>query len=831
MELFSCLLLLLPLLACKVQGEREPMRRSPVPVLRKPIGSAGTGCYFIVLVDKTSEEEMQRLIATVSKYAEGYRIYSTLRKVTKAFTAKLTPYALELVRRMPGVDYVEEEGLAVGTQSIPEWHLDRLDQVPPTLDHAYWPIGDGRGVDVYILDSGIHYEHEEFEFRAKYAGRDPTDDYNIANFAEDERPERQYGRDCHGHGTHVASLCGGRTYGAAKKVNLYSVRVLGCNNAGPWSVVLEGIDHVVEMVERTGRPSVLSMSFGGDRYFVVDNAITRAIDRTTGIHVVVAAGNGGNDACGKSPAANNRAITVGGTRQGDGLYRLGPGTNFGSCVDIFAPGERVLGADFVCDNCSRHFSGTSMSTPLVSGLAAILLSKQPLLTASELKERIVEMSLRNAIDYTGMPDQFKDVTPNRLATIPGSCGEKESRFGRFVISSPNFPEPYPPNLDCRWEVGGIRGIRVSIHIDVLNLEPHYDSLRVFDGCCEDMDNLQRQLTGDLRNMNFSFNSTGNLVCIQLLTDGANSASGFNGTYTKFYAGTDLVVPNPTLPPPPVANRPPTDTQVTLLMSPRQARERIRTLMATGYMLTWISSYRLGPNMNPYFDFVATNSSLVDTISHVEIGHDDLNSTIQAMEARGYYVCLLIDRIRGRNPSEPSYSVIFKPRDPIFRTQVHLRDSYQDYVARLQANTAAGYRLLSQSSCAIRGQVEVASVFVQDRRIPLGLPAPSYPTQHVRNNMTFFDFTTTTLRLASQDFFPASVEVFMQGGEPRSFFSVIYEERDQDTYGNWFRWSLNTTAARDLIARETQHSWNVYLTVGYTYLGNTEHFVEFQRKNL
>ena len=108
---------------------------------------------------------------------------------------------------MPGVDYVEEEGLAVGTQSIPEWHLDRLDQVPPTLDHAYWPIGDGRGVDVYILDSGIHYEHEEFEFRAKYAGRDPTDDYNIANFAEDERPERQYGRDCHGHGTHVASLC------------------------------------------------------------------------------------------------------------------------------------------------------------------------------------------------------------------------------------------------------------------------------------------------------------------------------------------------------------------------------------------------------------------------------------------------------------------------------------------------------------------------------------------------------------------------------------------------------------------------------------------------
>ena len=316
---------------------------------------------------------------------------------------------------MPAVDYVEEEGFAVGTQSIPEWHLDRLDQVLPTLDHTYWPIGDGHGVDVYILDSGIIYEHEEFEYRAKYPGRDPTDEYNV-NFPEDEL-RRQYGRDCHGHGTHVASLCGGKTYGSAKKATLYSVRVLGCNNAGPWSGVLDGIDFVVRMAERTNRPSIMSMSFSGGFYQVMEDAVNVALSR--GVMSVVAAGNGQKDACSRSPASNRGSITVGGTRQGDGLYLLGSGTNFGRCIDIFAPGERVLAADSTCTNCSKHLSGTSMSTPLVSGLAAVILEREPLLSPSGLKERLINQSTKGIIDYTGMPESLKSVTPNRLANVPG----------------------------------------------------------------------------------------------------------------------------------------------------------------------------------------------------------------------------------------------------------------------------------------------------------------------------------------------------------------------------------------------------------------------------
>lgn len=267
------------------------------------------------------------------------------------------------------------------------------------------------------------------------------------------------------------------------------------------------------------------------------------------------------------------------------------------------------------------------------------------------------------------------------------------------------------------------------------------------------------------------------------------------------------------------------------MSPKEARDRMQTLMSGGYKLTWISSYRLGPEMDPYFDFVASNSTLVNTFSYVEIRYEELNKSIRDMKGKGYFVSLLIDRIRGRNPSEPSYSVIFAPRNAILETEVYLRDSYSDYLSRLFKNTNDGYRMVSQSFCSIRSSVEVASVYTRDRRIPLNIPTPYSPAMQVRSNMTFFHFTTITLKLAVDGYFPSAVEVFAQGSSTNSYFSVIYEERDVETHGNWFRWSLNTTAARDMIERETRNSWDVYLTVGYTYLNNMEHFVEFRRKGV
>jgi len=149
----------------------------------------------------------------------------------------------------------------------------------------------------------------------------------------------------------------------------------------------------------------------------MEEAVNKAISQ--GIHVVVAAGNGGKDSCGRSPASNQRAITVGGTRQGDGLYLLGVGSNFGVCVDVFAPGERINAASWRCRNCSVVFSGTSMATPLVSGLVAIKLSRQPLLSPARMKTQLIVESSRNLINYAGIPPNFAAITPNRLVTIPG----------------------------------------------------------------------------------------------------------------------------------------------------------------------------------------------------------------------------------------------------------------------------------------------------------------------------------------------------------------------------------------------------------------------------
>ena len=265
------------------------------------------------------------------------------------------------------------------------------------------------------------------------------------------------------------------------------------------------------------------------------------------------------------------------------------------------------------------------------------------------------------------------------------------------------------------------------------------------------------------------------------------------------------------------------------MSPRQARDEIETLMNSGYMLTWISSYRLGPGMTPYFDFVATNSTLANTVSYVEIGYNELNRTIKDMREKGYDIKMLIDRIRGRNPSEPSYSVIFEPRHQIFESVVFLRDGFRVHESRQAEMLRAGYRIFSHSFCTIQGSIEATAVYVRDRRIPFGIPVPFYPQQQIRNNMTFFAFTHQTLSLANDNYYPYAVEVYSLPSLSDSIFSVIYERRSRRTEGNWFRWSLNITAARDLIERETRVSWDVYITTGYTYLGSSQHFIEFKRK--
>lgn len=240
-------------------------------------------------------------------------------------------------------------------------------------------------------------------------GFDPVDTYDRTNLR---------GADCHGHGSHTASLAAGTTYGVAKNATVYSVRVLRCNNAAPWSVIIDGLARTVTHIQSQNprRPAIISMSLGGSRSTATETAVTNAINQN--IPVVAAAGNSRSDACQSTPAGNPRVITVAGSWSNDRVYYW---TSGGSCVDIFAPGQSVRGAVHECnsctESCSTVLSGTSMATPIVSGAAALLLQKNSSLTPAQIKNKLIANSIKDALSYSSLEFTLHSTTPNRLLKV------------------------------------------------------------------------------------------------------------------------------------------------------------------------------------------------------------------------------------------------------------------------------------------------------------------------------------------------------------------------------------------------------------------------------
>lgn len=244
------------------------------------------------------------------------------------------------------------------------WHLDRLDGgefAIPDLDGRYSYTRSGESVTAFVLDSGVRLTHEQFGGRATFGFDALGEDFT---------------GDCDGHGTHVAGLVASITYGVAKLAQIKSVRVLNCEGAGSNLNVIMGLAYV----RSAGiTPAVAVMSLGGEPSTALDTAVSDTV--AEGIPVIVAAGNEGDNACNYSPARVPSALTVGASDPGDFRPSF---SNFGSCVDLYAPGVYVLSLSNTSDTAVTVLSGTSMATPLVAGLAALMLDENPGYTPAQI---------------------------------------------------------------------------------------------------------------------------------------------------------------------------------------------------------------------------------------------------------------------------------------------------------------------------------------------------------------------------------------------------------------------------------------------------------------
>jgi subtilisin family serine protease len=341
-----------------------------------------TGTYIVSLTPGSVPASIAQL-ATARLGGHVDHVYSA---ALTGFAVTLPTTVADRLATLPGVAAVEKDAPVhlTTTQSGATWGLDRTDQRALPLSTTYGYTATGAGVTAYIIDTGITLAHRDFGGRA-VSGYDAVDGGSAD--------------DCNGHGTHVSGTVGGTTYGVAKSVRLVAVRVLDCAGSGSNAGVIAGIDWVTAN-HAAGAPAVANMSLGGGASTALDQAVQRSI--TDGVTYAVAAGNGNaagvpQNACNSSPARVAGALTVGATDRTDAPASF---SNYGSCVDLFAPGVGITSDWYSSTTATNTISGTSMATPHVTGVAALYLQTHTTASPATVSSAVLALTTKDKVPTT-----------------------------------------------------------------------------------------------------------------------------------------------------------------------------------------------------------------------------------------------------------------------------------------------------------------------------------------------------------------------------------------------------------------------------------------------
>ncbi|KAF6753954.1 serine protease [Ephemerocybe angulata] len=359
-----------------------------------------SGRHIVLLKPGVARSGVFSKIASVRGGKSGDGITHEYSSVLNGFTGTFDNATLAALQTTPGVEAIVEDSVvkASASQTNAPWGLARVNSkrrlgcLDGQLTYTYnYDPKAGQGVDIYVIDTGIRVTHTDFGDRAKWAA-------TFGGYAD---------QDGNGHGTHCAGSAVGGRYGVAKLANVFAIKVLSDAGSGFASDVIAGMEYAMKAAQASGKPSVVSMSLGGGVNSAIDTAAKNLV--ASGVHTVVAAGNDNADAANTSPARVPEVITVAATTITDERASF---SNFGSLIDIFAPGQNIISTWKDSDTATAMLSGTSMATPHVAGLVAYLISVNGNMTPAAMRQKIRDLSLVGLVNPYTLPSGHVNMVIN-----------------------------------------------------------------------------------------------------------------------------------------------------------------------------------------------------------------------------------------------------------------------------------------------------------------------------------------------------------------------------------------------------------------------------------